>query len=61
MHGGIAAIVVGVCVAAVLAVITAGVAKVAKPISEVPPQAAGHARDRYLQPSSGGGDAACAP
>ena len=39
MHGGIAAIVVGVCVAALLAVITAGVAKVAKPISEVPPQA----------------------
>jgi mannan endo-1,4-beta-mannosidase len=38
MHGGVAAVLIGVCVAAALATVTAGVAKVAKPISgEAPP------------------------
>jgi mannan endo-1,4-beta-mannosidase len=37
MHGTVAAVLIGVCVAAVLAIVTAGVAKVAKPIAGVPP------------------------
>ncbi|MGH3421483.1 MAG: hypothetical protein ACRDOD_18065, partial [Streptosporangiaceae bacterium] len=43
MHGGIAAILIGICVAAVLAAVTAGVAKVAKPIGGAAPTAGGDA------------------
>ena len=43
MHGTVAAVLIGLCMAAVLALITAGVTKVAKPMAAAPPPVAGDA------------------
>ena len=43
MHGTVAAVLIGLCIAGLLALITVGVAKVGRPIAAAPPSAAGDA------------------